>query len=131
MNHADLVPGVCRLAVAAFALWRNATRQVAEYGERFRVGRRARRLGQWLLLPGMLLLAVSAGLLLARHGLVMLNFPWHVTTISIFVLQSGWAMTVTRSQVQRMRRLLTDRCLGEPPAPGIERALHTPQPRWR
>lgn len=105
MNHAAHRLGAGGLAVAAFAPSWNEARRAADCETLIRAGRCARRLGQWLLLLGALLLGASAGSLLARHGLVMFNLPWLATMASILAFPSGWATAVTRPHVQRIRRL--------------------------
>ncbi len=126
--------GAALLGAAIVALWLvdEQIRRAGDCGTIARAGRRAEALGKRVLMPGVLLLAVSGLWLAAGYygGWEFVRIPWLAGMAGIFVFQSAWANAVTHPHAQRMRRLLAGTRDADPLTPALERARRAPLARF-
>jgi uncharacterized membrane protein len=122
--------GAVLLGAAIVALWLvdGGIRRASNCGALARAGRRADALVKRVLAPGVLLLAGSGIWLVARYygGWGFVRIPWLAAMAGLFVLQSVWANSVTRTHAQRMRRLLAGTRDADPLTPALQRARNEP-----
>lgn len=122
--------GAVLLGAAIVALWLvdERIRRASDCGTISRAGRRADALGKRVLMPGVLLLAVSGAWLVASYygGWAFVRIPWLAGMAGVFVFQSAWANAVTHPHAKRMRRLLAGTRDADPLTPALERARSEP-----
>lgn len=125
--------GAALLGAAIVATWfvERRIRRARDCGTIKRAGRLAGALAQRVVMPGVVLLAVSGIWLVARHygGWNFARIPWLAGMAAIFLFQSAWANLVTRPHAQRMGRLLAGTGDADPPSPALQRARSEPLAR--
>lgn len=115
-------------AIVALRLIDERIRRATDCGTIAHAGRRADALGKRVLMPGVLLLAVSGVWLVASYygGWRFLRVPWLAGMAGLFVFQSAWANTVTHPHAKRMRQLLAGTRDADPITPALERVRSEP-----
>ncbi len=125
--------GAAGLGAAVVALW-FADRRIAQArdcGTIARAGRSAEAVGKRLLLPAVLLLALSGvWLVVSYYGWAFVQLPWLAGMALLFVFQSVWANTVTRAHAQRLGQLLAGMRATDRVTPELERARRAPPARF-
>lgn len=126
--------GALLLGTAVVALWivDARIRRARDCGTIARAGRRAGWVGQRVLMPGVLLLALTGAWLVAGYydGWSFVRIPWLAGMAAIFVFQSAWARAVTHPRAARMRQLLAGTHDADPVTPALERARREPLARF-